>query len=92
LELFEKLDAFRKPERLSPFLLACEADKRGRQGMADADYPQAKYLLQLFHKATEPKAQALLDAGMSGPELGAALREARRRAISTAMDSAKPPA
>jgi tRNA nucleotidyltransferase (CCA-adding enzyme) len=90
LELFEKLDAFRKPERLSPFLLACEADKRGRLGSADADYPQAKYLLELFHKATEPKAQALLDAGLSGPELGAALREARRRAISTAMDSAKP--
>jgi tRNA nucleotidyltransferase (CCA-adding enzyme) len=89
LELFEKLDAFRKPERLAQFLLACEADKRGRQGMADTDYPQAKYLLELFHKAQEPKAQALLDAGLSGPELGAALREARRRALAAAMPEAK---
>jgi tRNA nucleotidyltransferase (CCA-adding enzyme) len=88
LELFEKLDAFRKPERLSPFLLACEADKRGRLGMADADYPQAKYLLQLFHKATEPKAQALLDAGLSGPELGAALRQQRLDRITQARHKA----
>jgi tRNA nucleotidyltransferase (CCA-adding enzyme) len=81
LELFEKLDAFRKPERLPQFLLACEADKRGRGGMADADYPQGKYLMELFHKATAIKAQPLLDSGLSGPELGAALREARLAAI-----------
>jgi tRNA nucleotidyltransferase (CCA-adding enzyme) len=89
LELFEKLDAFRKPERLAQFLLACEADKRGRLGMADCDYPQAKYLLELFHKSTVPKAQALLDAGLSGAELGAALREARLRALAAALPDAK---
>jgi tRNA nucleotidyltransferase (CCA-adding enzyme) len=84
LELFEKLDAFRKPERLTQFLLACEADKRGRQGMSDTDYPQAKYLLELFHKACAPKAQTLLDAGLSGPELGAALRQQRLDSIAQA--------
>ena len=87
LELFEKLDAFRRPERVPQFLLACEADKRGRAGMADADYPQAKYLLQLFHKAREPKAQALLDQGLSGEQLGAALREARLQAIAAAREA-----
>jgi len=89
LELFEKLDAFRKPERVPQFLLACEADKRGRKGLADADYPQAKYLLQLFHKAREPKAQALLDAGLSGEALGAALRQARLQAISDVREAAR---
>jgi tRNA nucleotidyltransferase (CCA-adding enzyme) len=84
LELFEKLDAFRKPERLRQFLLACEADKRGRSGLRDADYPQAKYLLELFHKASEPRAQPLIERGLQGPELGAALREARLQAISAA--------
>jgi tRNA nucleotidyltransferase (CCA-adding enzyme) len=85
LELFEKLDAFRKPERLPQFLLVCEADKRGRLGLTDSDYPQAKYLLELFHKAAEPKAQPLLDRGLSGPELGAALRETRLHALAVAM-------
>jgi tRNA nucleotidyltransferase (CCA-adding enzyme) len=89
LELFEKLDAFRQPKRLPQFLLACEADKRGRLGLGDSGYPQAHYLTTLFNKAQEPKAQALLDAGLSGPELGAALRRARLDAISEAMGPAK---
>jgi tRNA nucleotidyltransferase (CCA-adding enzyme) len=89
LELFEKLDAFRQPKRLPQFLLACAADKRGRLGMNDTDYPQARYLTSLFHKALEPKTQPLLDQGLSGPQLGAALRQARLDAISTAMTSAK---
>ncbi|MDE1961705.1 MAG: multifunctional CCA addition/repair protein [Xanthomonadaceae bacterium] len=89
LELFEKLDAFRQPRRLPQFLLACAADKRGRKGMADSDYPQARYLTELFHAAIEPKAQALLDAGLRGPELGKALREARRKAIAAAIRAHK---
>jgi tRNA nucleotidyltransferase (CCA-adding enzyme) len=89
LELFEKLDVFRQPKRLPLFLLACAADKRGRKGQSESDYPQARYLAALFHKALEPKAQPLLDRGLSGPELGAALRQARLEAIASAMDSAK---
>ncbi|MGH8040811.1 MAG: multifunctional CCA addition/repair protein [Rudaea sp.] len=92
LELFEKLDAFRQPKRLPQFLLACAADKRGRAGMADSDYPQARYLTALFHAALQPKAQPLLDAGLSGPKLGAALREARLGAIAAAMSAANPAA
>lgn len=85
LELFEKLDAFRQPNRLPQFLLVCAADARGRSGKADSDYPQARYLTELFHRALEPKAQELLDKGLSGPELGAALHDARRRAIAIAI-------
>lgn len=89
LELFESLDAFRQPRRLPQFLIACAADKRGRLGMGEDDYPQARYLTELFHAALEPKAQPLLDAGLRGPELGAALREARRKAIAAAIRAHK---
>ena len=89
LELFEKLDAFRQPKRLPQFLLACAADKRGRLGMADSDYPQARYLTAAFHAALEPTAQPLLDAGLRGPELGAALRRARHKAIAAAIRTHK---
>jgi tRNA nucleotidyltransferase (CCA-adding enzyme) len=87
LELFEKLDAFRKPERVGQFLLACEADKRGRLGMTETAYPQAGYILQLFHKACEPKAQPVLDAGISGVEIGVALRKSRLNAVTAACES-----
>jgi tRNA nucleotidyltransferase (CCA-adding enzyme) len=34
-----------EPEMFKDFLLACEADKRGRGGMLDTDYPQAELML-----------------------------------------------
>ena len=37
----EGLDAFRRPERFDQFLLACEADARGRKGKEQQDYRQA---------------------------------------------------
>jgi tRNA nucleotidyltransferase (CCA-adding enzyme) len=81
LEMFEKLDAFRQPRRLPQFLLACEADKRGRKGMENSDYPQAAYLTELFDAALQPKAQALVDRGLQGTDIGKALREERLKAI-----------
>jgi tRNA nucleotidyltransferase (CCA-adding enzyme) len=90
LELFEKLDAFRKPDRLRQFLLVCEADKRGRLGLQDAAYPSAKYLLELFHKANSIRAQALLDSGLQGAQLGAGLRVARLRAVSDGVQQLRP--
>ena len=39
LKTLQSLDAFRRPERFAQFLLACEADARGRQGFEDNDYP-----------------------------------------------------
>ena len=41
VELFERCDALRKPDRFAELLQACEADHRGRLGFADRPYPQA---------------------------------------------------
>jgi hypothetical protein len=41
LETLQCLDALRRSERLGLFLLACEADARGRAGLAERPYPQA---------------------------------------------------
>ena len=45
----EGLDAFRRPDRFDKFLLACEADARGRKGKEQLDYRQA----DLFRKYRE---------------------------------------
>jgi tRNA nucleotidyltransferase (CCA-adding enzyme) len=81
LGLFEQLDAFRRPDRLTPFLLACEADKRGRLGLADADYPQAVYLRDAHAAAAGVATQPFLDQGLTGPAVGEAIRHARISAI-----------
>ncbi len=81
LELLEKLDALRRPERLASFLLVCEADKRGRLGHAEDAYPQAAYLRATLAAAQAITAAPFLAAGLQGPALGAVLRKARIDAI-----------
>jgi tRNA nucleotidyltransferase (CCA-adding enzyme) len=81
LELFEKLDAFRRPERVRVFLLACEADKRGRLGLSESDYPQGDYLRAAFAAATAVATQPFVDAGLQGPAIGEAVRRARVEAV-----------
>ncbi|WP_300618242.1 multifunctional CCA addition/repair protein [Dokdonella sp.] len=81
LELIERLDAFRRPERLKRFLLACEADKRGRLGSSEAAYPQAAFLLAARAAAAAVDARPFVENGLAGPKLGEAIRAGRVRAI-----------
>jgi tRNA nucleotidyltransferase (CCA-adding enzyme) len=81
LKLLERFDAFRKPGRISVFALACEADKRGRLGLRDGDYPQGKWLRQLLEAAKHVDTAALIADGLQGPALGDAIRLARLHAI-----------
>ena len=82
LRLLERLDAFRQPQVLPGFLLACEADYLGRKGLGERPYPQADYLNRACVAATRIRARNLDLEGISGPEVGAELRRARVTAIS----------
>jgi tRNA nucleotidyltransferase (CCA-adding enzyme) len=44
VELLERVDAFRRPERFSELLQACECDFRGRPSYESRDYPPPVYL------------------------------------------------
>lgn len=81
LELLERLDSFRRPERMQRFLLVCEADQRGRLGLSEAPYPQADYLRAAHAAAFAIEATNFVAQGLSGIAVGAAMREARVRAI-----------
>jgi tRNA nucleotidyltransferase (CCA-adding enzyme) len=89
LGVFEQLDAFRRPERLNQFLVACEADKRGRGGGAEAAYPQARFLRAAFTAASRVDTQPIIARGVTGPAIGAALREARVEAIAALKEAKK---
>lgn len=86
LSLFEKLDAFRKPQRLQQFLTACEADARGRLGHTDKPYPQADLLRAAFDAACAIKAAPFVAQGLQGPAIAEAMRKERVRAIA-ALDN-----
>ncbi|OZA45313.1 MAG: multifunctional CCA tRNA nucleotidyl transferase/2'3'-cyclic phosphodiesterase/2'nucleotidase/phosphatase [Hydrogenophilales bacterium 17-61-76] len=46
VELLERVDAFRRPDRFAEFLQACECDFRGRPGYETRDFPAADFLAQ----------------------------------------------
>ncbi|RMH89035.1 multifunctional CCA addition/repair protein [Lysobacter pythonis] len=83
LKLFERGDAFRKPARIAQLATVCEADKRGRAGAADEDYPQGAELRRLFAAAQTIRATDVAP-GLNGPQVGEAIRKARQRAIGNA--------
>ncbi len=81
LTLLTATDALRRPDRFEAFLLACEADARGRLGLEQRDYPQANYLRQALAAAQGVSAQQFKDTGLSGKELGEAISAERIRVL-----------
>lgn len=80
VRMLERSDAFRRARRFERFLLACEADARGRAGLEDRDYPQADFLRGAFAAASNVDA-AEIAADKVGAEIGKALSSARTRAV-----------
>jgi len=85
-KLIEAVDAVRRPERFDDFLLACEADARGRLGLEDQPYPQADVLRTALDAALKVRGEDLRGA-TQGPALGERLRERRIEAIRGALTS-----
>jgi len=88
LRLFKRLDAFRRPDRFARFLLACEADKRGRKGAAGGDYRPAALLSRALAVAREVPTEPLREAGHRGAALGEALERERIEAIRAVYEAA----
>jgi tRNA nucleotidyltransferase (CCA-adding enzyme) len=81
LELLERADAFRRPERFSQALLACEADARGRTGLEANPYPQREFVLAARDAAAAIKPSAEDIAAHAGARMAAFIHERRVRAI-----------
>ncbi len=83
-DLIARCDGFRKPDRIDQLATVCEADKRGRLGSKDSDYPQGDTLRRTHAAALRINARDLVNDGLAGPDVGIALRKARIAAIAGA--------
>lgn len=81
LKVLQAMDAFRKPQRFAHFLLACQADARGRLGLTERAYPQAALLAHVQQAAAAVSARPLAARGLTGLALAEALQEQRLAAI-----------
>ena len=82
LRLLDRTGALRDEERFEGFLLACEADARGREGFEDRSYPQADYLRGAREIALAVTADQVREPGMEGKAIGEAIRRERLRRLS----------
>jgi len=86
LEVITAVDGLRQPERFEEFLLACEADMRGRKGLEDRPYPQADVFRTALRAARSVDATHVrAERNVEGEALGNALHDARLDAVKAAL-------
>ena len=83
LALLERLDVFRKPERLERVCEASLSDARGRLHFERCDYPQVDYLKAAAGIAIAVPVKAVLAAGFAGAAVSEELKKRRIAALTT---------
>jgi tRNA nucleotidyltransferase (CCA-adding enzyme) len=84
LRLLEDCDAFRRPDRFSEMLFACQCDAQGRTGLENNPYPQRDYLEAARAVACVVQLTESERAGLNGPAIAETLRKKRLFALSAA--------
>lgn len=85
LNLLEKTDALRRPQRFERILLACLADYRGRPGYETRPFPQADYLRKALAMVQDVDAGAIALGLADKTHIPEAVRSARLSALQRAL-------
>jgi tRNA nucleotidyltransferase (CCA-adding enzyme) len=81
VKTLEELDAFRRPERFEKFLLASEADARGRPGYENREFKQGDYFRRAYQATLKVDVSALRAQGLENMQLANRIREERVKAV-----------
>ena len=81
VDLFTRLDAFRRPERFAQFLLACEADAKGRTGYENSSAEKTQRFKDFFSAADKVRTTDIVAQGFKGIEIAEQLRIKRIAAV-----------
>jgi tRNA nucleotidyltransferase (CCA-adding enzyme) len=85
LKVIVEVDGLRQPDRFEEFLLACEADARGRKGLEERPYVQGERFRAALRAARGVDATRVrTERGLEGEALGKALNEERLAAVKAA--------
>lgn len=83
-ELLISVDALRRPSRFERFLLACEADFRGRPGYEEKPFPQSALCRAARQAAAAVDTGALCRQGLKDAAMAERVRALRIRAVTEA--------
>ena len=88
--LFDRIDAWRKPDRVEKMALTSEADARGRTTLESMAYPQGDYLRRAFALAQAVPTKAVVEAGFTGAAVREELTRRRVLALQEGLIEARP--
>ncbi|MEI8655283.1 MULTISPECIES: multifunctional CCA addition/repair protein [Vibrio] len=83
LKILNKLDVWRKPERLEEVLLCCQADHSGRLGCEENPYPQKAIFEAAYQAALSIDVKDIIADGFQGKAIRDELEKRRIEAISS---------
>jgi len=81
LKTLSALNAFRQAENFELFVLACEADSRGRTGFENIIPPQSQQFRMVLRAANEVDINSITSLNKGGKEIGELIRNKRLAAI-----------
>ncbi len=81
LKTLSALNAFRQSDNFELYLLACEADSRGRTGYENKQPAQTEQFRLVFSAANEIDIKAITALDITGKEIGALIHDKRLSAI-----------
>lgn len=90
IALFDRIDAWRKPDRVEKMALTSEADARGRAGLESMAYPQGDYLRLAFTLAQAVPTKDVVAAGFKGAEVREELTRRRVAVLQAELINARP--
>lgn len=89
VQLLERCDALRRPQRFAQVLLACECDALAQRGNTQHSYPPRNHLSQTLAWAqsvdTATVARAAQQAGLAGEHIAAAVQQARVQVVAQGL-------
>lgn len=80
-DMLAALGAYKQTNKLPEFLLACEADAKGRTGFENMSYPQAELLRGAASAAASVDTSSILNSELKGAHIGEAIRRLRIMAV-----------
>ena len=81
VKTLEQLDAYRNPQRFEKFLLASEADARGRTGYEDKTFPQGDFFRQALDVSKNIDIEKLRNLGFENMALANEIKNVRIKAV-----------
>ena len=88
--LFDRIDAWRKPQRVEQIALTSEADARGRATLENNPYPQGDYLLTAFGVVQAVSPKEVVEAGFTGSDVREELYRRRITALESWRENQRP--